>query len=117
MIINEKDEMGYELLTRPSFTAAEAKELGVSTAHLGYYVKIGQIRRLGRGIYSVCENKFQIIRDHRQHENCPQINLQGRFYQLFYIPVPLNFLARRLLGFHSNLQESALPLQARYYRW
>lgn len=39
------------LLARPSFTAAEAKELGVSAAHLGYYVKKGQIRRLGRGIY------------------------------------------------------------------
>ena len=41
----------HQLLTRPSFTAAEAKELGVSTALLGYYVKTGQIRRLGRGIY------------------------------------------------------------------
>lgn len=40
-----------KLLTRPSFTAIEAKELGVSTALLGYYVKKGQIRRLGRGIY------------------------------------------------------------------
>lgn len=41
----------HQLLTRPSFKAAEAKELGVSTAHLAYYVKIGRIRRLGRGIY------------------------------------------------------------------
>jgi len=41
----------HQLLTRPSFTATEAKELGVSTAQLGYYVKTGQIRRLGRGIY------------------------------------------------------------------
>ncbi|MCK4934213.1 MAG: type IV toxin-antitoxin system AbiEi family antitoxin domain-containing protein [Simkaniaceae bacterium] len=41
----------YQLLAQPSFTAAEAKELGVSTALLGYYVKTGQIRRLGRGIY------------------------------------------------------------------
>ena len=41
----------HKLLTRPSFTAAEAKKLGVSTAHLGYYVKTGQIRRLARGIY------------------------------------------------------------------
>lgn len=40
-----------QLLNRPSFTAAEAKIQGVSTAHLGYYVKIGQLKRLGRGIY------------------------------------------------------------------
>lgn len=40
-----------QLLTRPFFTAAEAKGRGVSTAHLGYYVKTGQIKRLGRGIY------------------------------------------------------------------
>lgn len=40
-----------QLLNRPSFTASEANELGVSTALLGYYVKTGQIRRLGRGIY------------------------------------------------------------------
>jgi len=40
-----------KLLIRPFFTAAEAKERGVSAALLGYYVKIGQIRRLGRGIY------------------------------------------------------------------
>jgi predicted transcriptional regulator of viral defense system len=41
----------HQLLTRPSFTAAEAKKLGVSSALLGYYVKTGQIQRLGRGIY------------------------------------------------------------------
>lgn len=41
----------HQLLTRPSFTAAEAKELGVSAALLGYHVKVGHIRRLGRGIY------------------------------------------------------------------
>lgn len=41
----------HQLLTHPSFTAAEAKELGVSTAHLGYHVRKGRIRRLGRGIY------------------------------------------------------------------
>ncbi len=41
----------HELLIRPSFTAAEAKKQGVSTAQLGYYVKTGKIRRLGRGVY------------------------------------------------------------------
>lgn len=40
-----------ELLSHPSFTADEAKKLGVYPAHLGYYIKKGQIRRLGRGIY------------------------------------------------------------------
>lgn len=41
----------HQLLARPSFTVSEAKELGVSAAQLGYYVKTGRIRRLGRGIY------------------------------------------------------------------
>jgi predicted transcriptional regulator of viral defense system len=40
-----------QLLMRPSFTAAEAKELGVFPAHLAYYVRMGRIKRLGRGIY------------------------------------------------------------------
>lgn len=39
------------LLTQPSFTAEEAKKLGVLPAHLAYYIKRGQIKRLGRGIY------------------------------------------------------------------
>lgn len=47
----------YQLLTRPSFTAAEAKKLGVSTAHIAYYVKKGQIRRLGHGIYQGADYK------------------------------------------------------------
>lgn len=54
----------HQLLTRPSFNAAEAKELGVSAAHLGYYVKKGRIRRLGRGIYqgadyTACPENFR----------------------------------------------------------
>ncbi len=40
-----------QLLKRPAFTAQEAKKLGTSAAHLGYYVEKGLIRRLGRGIY------------------------------------------------------------------
>lgn len=44
-------KMIHQLLLRPSFSAAEAKELGVSAALLGYYVKTGKIRRLRRGIY------------------------------------------------------------------
>lgn len=41
----------HQLLTLPFFTAADAKKLGISSALLGYYVKTGQIQRLGRGIY------------------------------------------------------------------
>lgn len=39
------------LLTQAFFTADQAKKLGVSPAHLAYYIKKGQLRRLGRGIY------------------------------------------------------------------
>ncbi len=39
------------LLAQPSFTVDEVKQFGVSAAHLGYYIKKGQIKRLGRGIY------------------------------------------------------------------
>lgn len=41
----------HPLLTQASFTADEVKQFGVSPAHLGYYIKKGLIRRLGRGIY------------------------------------------------------------------
>ena len=34
-----------------SFTSAEAKKLGMSAALLAYYVKIGELERLARGIY------------------------------------------------------------------
>ena len=39
------------LLTKPSFTVVEAKNLGVSPAHLAYYIKKGHVKRLSRGIY------------------------------------------------------------------
>lgn len=45
----------HSLLTRPSFTAKEARQLGVSTAHLGYHARRGRIRRLGRGIYQAAD--------------------------------------------------------------
>lgn len=41
----------YPLLTQASFTVDEAKQFGVSAAHLGYYIKKGLLKRLGRGIY------------------------------------------------------------------
>lgn len=41
----------HSLLIKPSFTAVEAKQFGVSPAHLSYYIKKEKISRLGRGIY------------------------------------------------------------------
>jgi predicted transcriptional regulator of viral defense system len=46
-----------QLLIRPFFTAAEAKELGASPALLAYYVKTRRIKRLGRGIYQSADYK------------------------------------------------------------
>ncbi len=39
------------LLSQPSFTAKEAKTLGVSAAILSYYVKVGQLKRIRHGVY------------------------------------------------------------------
>ncbi|NGX34743.1 MAG: hypothetical protein K1060chlam1_01097 [Candidatus Anoxychlamydiales bacterium] len=39
------------LLKKTSFTTREAKELGISSELLSYYVKTKQLIRLGRGIY------------------------------------------------------------------
>ncbi|MBS4168486.1 type IV toxin-antitoxin system AbiEi family antitoxin domain-containing protein [Parachlamydia sp. AcF125] len=39
------------LLSKPSFTAQEAKKYGVSSARLAYYIKKGEVKRLRRGIY------------------------------------------------------------------
>jgi predicted transcriptional regulator of viral defense system len=39
------------LLNQPSFTAKEAKNLGVPTAVLSYYVKAGQLKRIRHGVY------------------------------------------------------------------
>src|SRR5262245_41913942 len=44
-------EVIHSLLTRPFFTAEEAKKLGISSAQLAYYIKKGQLKRLSRGIY------------------------------------------------------------------
>lgn len=40
------------LLNKASFTSQEAKRIGVSSASLAYYVKEGELRRIGRGIYA-----------------------------------------------------------------
>ena len=39
------------LLKKPMFTTKEAKALGVSSATLNHYVKIGSLKRVSRGIY------------------------------------------------------------------
>lgn len=39
------------LLKKPSFTSKEARALGVSSGALAHYVKTGQLKRLGRGLY------------------------------------------------------------------
>ncbi|MGR3912670.1 MAG: type IV toxin-antitoxin system AbiEi family antitoxin domain-containing protein [Candidatus Rhabdochlamydia sp.] len=49
------------LLKKSYFTAAEVRELGVSTAKLAYYVNQGLIQRMSRGVYKS-----------PQHEPCLQ---------------------------------------------
>jgi predicted transcriptional regulator of viral defense system len=44
-----------KLLKQPSFTAAEARALGVSPSLLAYYVKKGEVEKLSRGVY--CGNE------------------------------------------------------------
>lgn len=39
------------LLTQPVFTSKEAKALGVTASVLGYYVKVGKLKRMRRGVY------------------------------------------------------------------
>lgn len=39
------------LLLAANFTSKEAKQCGVSTETLAYYVKVGELERLGRGLY------------------------------------------------------------------
>lgn len=39
------------LLSQPSFTAKEARMIGVPSAVLSYYVNVGQLKRIRRGVY------------------------------------------------------------------
>jgi predicted transcriptional regulator of viral defense system len=43
------------LLNQPSFTAKEAKILGVSAAILAHYVKAGKLKRIRRGVYQAID--------------------------------------------------------------
>lgn len=45
------------LLKKSSFTAKEARSLGVSSATLAHYVKTKKLKRLGRGLYQGAEYK------------------------------------------------------------
>jgi len=40
-----------KLLKRPSFTSRDASSLGISSSLLAYYVKLGVIERVARGVY------------------------------------------------------------------
>lgn len=55
------------LLTQSSFTINEAKRFGVTAAHLAYYIKKGQLKRLGRGIYQ--GSNFEYPLDYFQWED------------------------------------------------
>lgn len=43
------------LLKHPSFTAKEAKNLGIPSAVLSYYVKAGQLKRIRHGVYQAID--------------------------------------------------------------
>src|SRR6185503_4636044 len=45
------------LLKKSLFTSKEARILGIHPANLSYYVKIGQLRRVSRGVYQVTANE------------------------------------------------------------
>lgn len=45
------------LLRKPFFTSREAGTIGVSSAVLAYYVKTGQLKRIGRGLYRGADYK------------------------------------------------------------
>jgi predicted transcriptional regulator of viral defense system len=40
-----------QLLAAPNFTSKEARDCGVSPAHLNYYIRRGEIERISRGLY------------------------------------------------------------------
>ena len=46
---------GFEILgglrMAPSFTAAQARKVGLHPALLSYYAKLGKLKRVGRGVY------------------------------------------------------------------
>jgi predicted transcriptional regulator of viral defense system len=49
-----------DLLKKPLFTAAEAREAGVHPSLLSYYVKKGLLERIDRGIYRASETTVEL---------------------------------------------------------
>lgn len=50
------------LLKKPLFTSTEAKKLGIHPAVLAYYVKIGKLKRINRGIYQSVNKELENFR-------------------------------------------------------
>ena len=48
------------LLSKTSFTAQEAREHGVSSALINYYIESGKLKRLSRGIYQAMSYNYPI---------------------------------------------------------
>ena len=48
------------LLQRPYFTSKEARDLGVSSKSLAYYVKTGRLQRISRGVYQSTDFKGHV---------------------------------------------------------
>ena len=48
------------LLQKPSFTIAEAEELGVSRRMLGHYVKTGDLLRLSAGVFCSSNERLAV---------------------------------------------------------
>ncbi|MFN4173634.1 MAG: type IV toxin-antitoxin system AbiEi family antitoxin domain-containing protein, partial [Parachlamydiaceae bacterium] len=55
------------LASTPYFTAKQAKEYGITSAQLAYYVKKEEIKRLARGVYK--GNNFPFPSEHFQWED------------------------------------------------
>ncbi len=55
------------LTSLPYFTAKQAKQYGISSAQLAYYVKKDEIKRLGRGVYK--GNNYLYPSEHFQWED------------------------------------------------
>ncbi len=48
------------LKNRASFTSKEAKTFGISASQLAYYVNIGILERISRGLYRNPQNDLQV---------------------------------------------------------
>lgn len=57
------DQLEQLLKAGKSFTAAEARALGISSAVLPYYVQTGRLERLGYGVYAPIGRPFHMYSD------------------------------------------------------